>query len=86
MTTMELEAYKAELAREILMSDSRQLLDKVKKLLRKEAKAREQLTPYTLEELNARIDEAETQIEAGEVLTNDEVFNRMERKYPWLCK
>ena len=30
---MELEAYKAELAREILMSDSRQLLDKVKMVL-----------------------------------------------------
>lgn len=31
MTTMELEAYKAELAHEILMSDNRELLDKVKK-------------------------------------------------------
>ena len=30
---MELEAYKVELAREILMSDSRQLLDKVKMVL-----------------------------------------------------
>lgn len=72
MTTMELEAYKAELAREILMSDSRELLDKVKRLLRKEAKAEEQIKPYTLEELNARIDEAEAEIEAGEVLTCEE--------------
>ena len=31
--SMELEAYKAELAREILMSNSRQLLDKVKMVL-----------------------------------------------------
>lgn len=68
MTTMELEAYKAELARE----DSRELLDKVKRLLRKEAKAEEQIKPYTLEELNARIDEAEAEIEAGEVLTCEE--------------
>ncbi len=30
---MELEAYKAELAREILMANSRQLLDKVKMVL-----------------------------------------------------
>lgn len=34
--SMELEAYKAELAREILMSNSRQLLDKVKMVLRGE--------------------------------------------------
>ena len=31
MTSMELEAYKAELAREILTTDSRQVLDEVKK-------------------------------------------------------
>ena len=34
---MELEAYKVELAREILMSDSRQLLDKVKMVLHGES-------------------------------------------------
>lgn len=34
---MELEAYKAELAREILMSNSRQLLDKVKMALHGES-------------------------------------------------
>lgn len=84
MTTMELEAYKAELAREILMSDSRQLLDKVKKLLRKESKARELLKPYTLEELNARIDEAEAEIDAGEVLTCEEANAEVRKALPWL--
>lgn len=84
MTTIELEAYKAELAREILMSDSRQLLDKVKKLLHKEAKVREQLMPYTLEELNARIDEAEAEIEAGEVLTCEEANAEVRKSLPWL--
>lgn len=84
MTTMELEAYKAELAREILMSDSRQLLDKVKKLLRKESKARELLKPYTMEELNARIDEAEVEIDAGEVLTCEEANAEVRKALPWL--
>ena len=84
MTTMELEAYKAELAREILMSDSRQLLDKVKKLLRKEAKAREQLKTYTMQELDARIDEAEAEIEAGEVLTCEEANAEVRKALPWL--
>lgn len=35
MTTMELEAYKAELAREILATDSRHVLDEVKRVLGK---------------------------------------------------
>ena len=48
---MELEAYKAELAREILMSDSRQLLDKVKMVLHGESSVnintvKEDCVPY----------------------------------------
>lgn len=35
MTTLELEAYKAELAREILTTDSRAVLDAVKRLLKR---------------------------------------------------
>lgn len=38
MTSMELEAYKAELASEILTTDSRQVLDEVKRLLTKLSK------------------------------------------------
>lgn len=41
------------------------------------------LVPYTLEELNARIDEAEAE-EGGMPL--DEVFSMMEQNRPWLCK
>ena len=40
--------------------------------------------PYTLEEIHSRIAESEAQIAAGEVLTNEEVFANMRRKYPWL--
>lgn len=51
---MELEAYKAELAREILMSNSRQLLDKVKMVLHGESSVnintvKEDCVPYTPE-------------------------------------
>ena len=38
MTSMELEAYKAELACEILTTDSRQVLDEVKRLQRRKKK------------------------------------------------
>lgn len=85
MTTIELEAYKAEVAREVLNTDSRAVLEKVQKLLSRERKkATEDLTPYTMEEINAWLDESEADAEVGREYTCEEVFERMKEKYPWL--
>lgn len=46
----------------------------------------EWLRPFTMEQLHQWMDEAEAEIEAGEVMTSEEVFAYMESKYPWLCK
>lgn len=46
----------------------------------------EKITPYTMEEINARIDEAEADIDAGRVYTSEQMHKMMETKYPWLCK
>ena len=46
----------------------------------------ERLTPYTMEEINAWIDESEADEEAGRTYTCAEVKRMMETKYPWLCK
>lgn len=40
--------------------------------------------PYTLEELYARIDEAEANVAAGMWLTEEESRNRIRQKFPWL--
>lgn len=48
--------------------------------------AEERLRPFTMEQLHQWMDEAEAEIEAGEVMTSEEVFAYMESKYPWLCK
>lgn len=40
----------------------------------------EQIVPYTMEEINARIDESERQIDAGDVVLGDDV-HRMMREY-----
>lgn len=45
-----------------------------------------ELTPYIMEEINARIDEAEADIDAGRVYTSEQMHKMMEAKYPWLCK
>ena len=47
---------------------------------------KEHLTPYTMEEINAWIDESEADEEAGRTYTGTEVRQMMETKYPWLCK
>ena len=46
----------------------------------------EWLRPFTMEELNRWMDEAEANDDADDLLTSEEVFAEMERKYPWLCK
>ena len=38
-----------------------------------------QLRPYTMQEIDEMLDEAEAAFEAGEYLTNDEVFHHKEK-------
>lgn len=93
MTTLEFEARKAELAREILCNDSAEVIDAVKKAYHRIAKRvankptqAEKPTPYTIEELHARIAESEADEEAGRMCNSEEVFARLEQKVPFLCK
>lgn len=60
MTAMELDAYRADVAREVLNISSFSLLDKIKKLIRKEekAKATDEFVPRTHDELVADFKEA----------------------------
>lgn len=61
MTSMELDARRMEISREIMQIND-------------------------IEEINARIDEAEADIDAGRVYSSEQVHKMMEAKYPWLCK
>ncbi len=59
MTSMELEAYKAELAREILTTDNRNVLDEINRLLiklKKKAAKQEEEDTISKEEILAGID------------------------------
>lgn len=92
MNSMELNALRGELAHDILNIDDIEVLKEVKRSLHQIiAQAKDGMKnqsshprPYTLEEIHSRIAESEAQITAGEVLTNEEVFANMRRKYPWL--
>ena len=92
MSSMELNALRGELAHDILNIEDIEVLKEVKRNLHQIiAQAKDEIKnksshprPYTLEEIHSRIAESEAQIAAGEVLTNEEVFANMRRKYPWL--
>ena len=68
MTAMELDAHRMELIRNIMETDNLEVLKKMKKYFVRISKedVKEDLTPYTMEELNAHIDEAEAEIIDGE--------------------
>ena len=86
---MRLDADKIELAKAILSITSKDVLDKVKSRLTDILdfhEKEEQLTPYTLEELHARMDHSIAELDAGKGIPSSEVFHKMEQKYPWLCK
>lgn len=82
MTTMELDARRAEIIRQLFATDSMEVLDSVKRSLtralnrysKKEMVEEEDLTPYTMEEINRRLDEGEAQEAAGLVYTHEEVM------------
>ena len=61
-------------------ADKRWLADR----LYEDAEQEEHLAPYTMEELNARIDEFEAELEAGEWLTSEEAGKQVREALPWL--
>lgn len=79
---MELDAHRMELIRNIMETDNLEVLKKMKKYFVRVSKeqVKEDLTPYTLEELNARIDEAEAEIDAGVPgIPHEEMMQRMRK-------
>lgn len=44
----------------------------------------EELPPYTVEELDARIEEGEAQFEKGEYKTHEQLMSELKQEYSWL--
>lgn len=84
MDTIELNACRNELARDILATDNIEVLRTVRRAYSRAIKTikkidEENCTPYTVDELNARIDEAEAQLTAGQGITSEVAHQRMKR-------
>ena len=48
------------------------------------SKEEERLTPYTMEEINVRIERSRANIKAGRVLTAEEADKEVKEALPWL--
>lgn len=75
--------YVWDLAQSLSLDNQKWLANKLHESIERQE---ESLPPYTMEELDARIDEALEDIKAGRVYSSEEVHRMMENKYPWLCK
>ncbi|MEL5894737.1 hypothetical protein AAE250_14735 [Bacteroides sp. GD17] len=82
------EARRAAMARTVLTATDEEYLIKLerymKRLARQSAKAAPSQPPYTLEELNTRLDEAEADIAANRVMTCEEANAEVRKALPWL--
>lgn len=83
MTTMELRQSLLQEIASIIDSDelTRKALEYIRKL-----RAKEDLTPYTMEEINSWIDEAEADIADGRVYTAEEIEAEELKEMPWLTE
>lgn len=77
---MELDAMKAALAREILNTDSSEILNKVRKVFERSKKSEETLPPcrYTVEELKERVHKGVQDARDGKGVTTEELLKQSE--------
>jgi hypothetical protein len=82
MTTIKLEAKKAQLAKEILIEENESIIDKVMTYLMNMKK--DTVSPpcqYSTDELLSRVEESVAQYERGESYSQEEVFEEIDKKF-----
>lgn len=88
MTTMNIDAFRNELAREILQTDNIEVLNKLRQAFHRISKrveskavvATPSIGPHTREEMLARINESEADEAAGRMSDSEDVFARIDPK------
>ena len=90
MESTELEMERMEIIRQVVETDSRELLQQLKDVVdawrgKKRKVVEEEIPPcqFTIKELEREIELAET---SGPGIPSNEVWAKMGRKYPELCK
>ena len=87
-TTIDLNVFRAQFIDDISAEDNIEVLESLRRAYRRARnrmkRERAPLPPYTMEELNARIDEFEAELEAGEWLEEEEANAKTQEALPWL--
>lgn len=87
-TTIDLNVFRAQLIADISAEDNIEVLESLRRAYRRARNRMKResapLPPYTMEELNARIDEFEAELEAGEWLEEEEANAKTQEALPWL--
>jgi|GEM_PF-1885017 len=78
---MDIQAIKLELIQYLLNTDKESLLQKVKELVLKEERKvnnPDNRTPFTIEQLNAKLERAEEDYNAGRITTDEDLAKEIE--------
>lgn len=91
MITMELEARKTSIIRQILDVNDDKSLQQIEKWIKRHLQKEPETSAigggsFTLTEMNEKLDRAEADISAGRTYTSKQVFDMMEDEFPYLCK
>ena len=76
--------FKTSIVEKIWRLDSLNLLSAISDLLTKNSLQEPELKPYTMDEINQKIDERLDDIRNGRVYTAEEFKKKMEEDIPWL--
>lgn len=82
-TTIDIDTYRNQLLEDIRTEDNLEVLERVRQAYTRAMK-KQKLPPYTMEELDARIDQFEANMEAGKWLTVEEANRKVREALPWL--
>ncbi len=85
-TTIDIDTYRNQLLEDIRTEDNLEVLERVRQAYTRAIHQvkKQKLPPYTMEELDARIDQFEANMEAGKWLTVEEANRKVREALPWL--
>jgi len=74
---MDIQSRKIEFVQEFLKLQSEEVISRLEKLLKKETAKKRDLKPFTLEELNARLDQSEEDFRNGRYISSEDLLKEI---------
>jgi hypothetical protein len=74
---MDIQSRKIEFVQEFLKLQSEEVISRLEKLLKKETTKTRDLKPFTIEELNARLDKSEDDFKNGSYVSHEDLLKEI---------